>query len=320
MGGFSMGEPHPAGSAMTETLPSRTAEPGSAWEAGSVPVAIVMITLNEAHNMQAVLDNLRGFAAEIFLVDSYSSDGTVDIALAHGVHVVQRRFRGFGDQWNFAVRDLPITSPWTMKLDPDERLSDELKESIASIIRLDKAGAFSVSRRLWFMGRPLPVIQKVLRGWKTGTCRFSDVLVNEHPQVETSPVLAEGNLEHFDSPDLHHWVEKQNRYSTAEALTLYRKGAPAFHFRMLANAEARKAWFKSSLLMSPIILPLVFFYCFFWQKAWLAGHAGYAWACLRCHVYRMRRLKFLEMKWKGAETPLPPVMAGKPDARVMQET
>jgi len=50
---------------------------------------------------------------------------------------VQRRFRGFGDQWNFALRELPITAPWTMKLDPDERLSDTLKQEIASAIIAD---------------------------------------------------------------------------------------------------------------------------------------------------------------------------------------
>ncbi len=73
-----------------------------AWQSGNVPVAVIMISLNEAHNMKGVVQNLKGWAQEVFLVDSYSSDGTVDIALGHGVSVVQRRFRGFGDQWNFA--------------------------------------------------------------------------------------------------------------------------------------------------------------------------------------------------------------------------
>ena len=53
------------------------------------------------------------------------------------MHVVQRRFRDFGDQWNFALRELPITAPWTMKLDPDERISDALKRSIEAAIAED---------------------------------------------------------------------------------------------------------------------------------------------------------------------------------------
>ena len=73
------------------------------------PIAVVMITLNEAHNLEAVLDNLQNWAEQVFIVDSYSSDATIDIALRRGVHVVQHAFTGFGEQWNFALQNLPIT-------------------------------------------------------------------------------------------------------------------------------------------------------------------------------------------------------------------
>ena len=188
------------------------------WKPGSVAVAVVMISLNEAHNMEGVLQNLKGWAQEVFLVDSYSSDSTVDIALGHGVSVVQRLFRGFGDQWNFALRELPITAPWTMKLDPDERLTDRLKMTIAREVTRGEATAIALCRRLWFMGKPLPVKHYLVRVWKTGSCRFSDVLVNEHPIVDGPVRRISGYLDHHDSPDLHHWVDKQNKYSTAEAL------------------------------------------------------------------------------------------------------
>ncbi len=82
----------------------------SHWKPGEAPVAVVMISLNEAHNMEEVCSNLKGWAQEVYLVDSYSQDETVDIALRHGVCVVQRRFRGYGDQWNFAIKNLPIAA------------------------------------------------------------------------------------------------------------------------------------------------------------------------------------------------------------------
>jgi len=112
---------------MLEPLSPLTSEPLTV----PAPVAVVMITLNESHNMEAVLKNLEGWAQEIFVVDSFSRDDTVDIALRHGAHVVQRRFQGFGDQWNFALENMPISAPWTMKLDPDERLTNELKLQLA---------------------------------------------------------------------------------------------------------------------------------------------------------------------------------------------
>ena len=183
-----------------------------------LPLSVILISLNEAHHMEGVLENLSGWAEQVFLIDSFSVDATVDIALAHGVHVVQRRFRDFGDQWNYALDHLPIETPWTMKIDPDERLPDALKAEIEQAIAAGPADGFSFQRRLWFMGKPMPVRQPVVRVWRTGKCRFSDVIVNEHPIVEGTVTELTAEMEHHDSPNLHHWFDKQNKYITAEAL------------------------------------------------------------------------------------------------------
>ncbi|MDM7852520.1 glycosyltransferase family 2 protein [Pseudochrobactrum kiredjianiae] len=296
----------------------RVAGQSPQWASGVVPIAIVMISLNEGHNMTAVLENIKGFAAEVFLVDSYSSDETVDIALAHGVHVVQRKFRGFGDQWNFAMSELPITAPWTMKLDPDERLTDELKKSIRGIIEKNGANAFTLRRRLWFMNQPLHVIQVILRGWKTGTCHFSDVLVNEHPLVEEHATNTVGFLEHHDSPDLHHWFEKQNRYSSAEALSTYRGSRLAFSPRLFGNQLERRMWVKSKLMHMPFRSLIVFLYSYLWQGSWRAGRVGLTWSRMRSDVYRMRARKLFEMRLNGRELSIPASPAGQPHPRVQQ--
>ena len=216
------------------------------WKTGTAPVAVIMLSLNEAHNMEAVLQNLSGWAQEVFLVDSFSTDGTVDIALNLGVNVVQRNFSGFGDQWNFAINKLPISSPWTMKLDPDERLSDELKANILETIQRDDCDGVSVARRLWFMGRPLSVSQVLLRLWRTGSCKFSDVIVNEHPFVPGRCTVVSGELEHYDSPDLEHWLEKQNRYTTAEALMAYQNSPLSANVKFFGSKFERRMWIKKN--------------------------------------------------------------------------
>ncbi len=276
------------------------------WQSGTAPVAVVMISLDEAHNMEAVLDNISGWAQEVFLVDSYSTDDTVDIALSRGVHVVQRSFQGFGDQWNYAVNELPINAPWTMKLDPDERLTPELKLSIEQAAINNQGDAFLMRRRLWFMGKPMPVRHELLRVWHTGTCRFSDVAVNEHPLVEGINVLLDGNLEHHDSPNLHHWYEKQNRYSTAEAIAAHRGDKLSATPRLFGSALERRMWMKRTYSHIPFRHVLMFLYCFLWQGAWRAGRAGYIWSHLRAEVYRMREYKLLEMNWQQKDTELPP--------------
>lgn len=291
---------------------------GIHWQAGSAPVAVLMISLNEAHNMDAVLENLKGWAQEVFLVDSFSRDDTVEIALRHGVHVVQRPFRGFGDQWNFALRKLPITAPFTMKLDPDERLSDALKKDITAATGRGSWDGLRIQRRWWFMGQPLPITESILRLWKTGTCHFSDVSVNEHPIVEGTIEDVHSDLEHLDSPDLDHWFEKQNRYSTAEAINAYRQTPLAVKPALFGSTLQRRMWLKKSLRKVPLHHHLLFFYYWLWRGLWRAGRVGYISARLWSDVWRIREFKRYEMELTG-KLPAQRVYGnGAPNPRVPQ--
>ncbi len=283
-----------------------------------VPIAVVMISLNEAHNMEDVLANIAGFAQEIFLIDSYSTDATIDIALKHGVKVVQRKFRGFGDQWNFAATALPITAPWTMKLDPDERLTDALKQAIRSAIANATADGYIVRRRLWFMGKSLPVRQDLLRIWRSGACRFSDVLVNEHPIVAGRIERLDGTLEHHDSPNLDHWFAKQNSYSTAEALIARRGARLSTEPKLFGNALQRRTWLKARLLYFPLTPAAVFLYYIIVSGVWRAGRVGIIWALLRRDVHRMIIYKRREMDLLGHDYPPARPQPGPPDPRVPQ--
>lgn len=288
------------------------------WQTGSAPIAVVMISLNEGHNMEAVCQNLEGWAQEVFLVDSYSQDDTLDIALRHGVHVVQRPFKGFGDQWNFALRELPITAPWTMKLDPDERLSDKLKQEIIETISSTDAEGFFVNIRLFFMHRPLPIRLHLLRLWRTGRALMSDVLVNEHLLVKGRVVELKHDIEHHDSPDLDHWLEKQNRYTTAEAIIAYSRAPLAEVPRLFGTHFQRRMWLKKNFNQLPFRYFLFFLYHWLWQGAWRAGWVGYAWARLRSDVMRLIEYKRREMEITGRQPVRRFYGPGHPDVRVRQ--
>ena len=288
------------------------------WPAGEAPVAVLMITLNEANNLDTVLRNITGWAQEVFVVDSYSQDATIDIALRYGVKVVQRKFRNFGDQWNFALEQLPIRAPWTMKLDPDERLSPELKSRLRKAMQKGVSDGFSVDRQLWFMGRPMPVRQRLVRVWRTGKCRFTDIAVNEHPIVDGSITHVLGTLAHHDSPDLDHWLDKQNRYTTTEAVIAYERSPLADHPLLLGTSFQRRMWAKKNFDYLPFRFLALFLYHWLLQGAWRAGWVGYAWSRLRCDVMRLREYKRKEMEITGR---IPSVRfrgPGHPDNRVRQ--
>jgi len=287
-------------------------------ESDLAPLTVVMIALNEAHNLPGVLENLDGFASEILLIDSYSADATIDIALRGGIKVVQRRFGGFGDQWNFAVNGLAASQPWTMKLDPDERLTDELKESIRAALARGAADGFLLPRRLHFMGAPLPIRQDILRIWRTGTCRFEDVLVNEHPIVAGQHELLRGDLEHHDSPTLHHWYDKQNAYTTAEAIGAWRDDSLSARPRFFGTSIERRMWMKALTRRVPFVPTLFFFYYLIGRGAWRAGRNGVIWALLRRDVYRMIAYKRRELHRLGAAYEIPAPRTAAPDLRVPQ--
>lgn len=288
------------------------------WIPGRAPVSVVLITLNEAHNLPAFLDNIRDFAGEVIIVDSYSTDATVDIALQQGVRIVQRRFRGYGDQWNFALAGTGPRFPWTMKIDPDERLTPELKDEICRRIAAGDSDGFNIDIKLWFLGRELPVRQNALRLWRTGRCHFSDTLVNEYAKVDGTVANLRGHLEHHDSPSLHHWLDKQNRYTTAEAELAFSGLSLAFEPRLLGNAKERRMWLKRAFYRTPFRYTILYLYNWLWLGAWRAGKAGRIWAELRSDVMKYVEYKRFEMERLGHVPPRIERQPGAPDPRVPQ--
>ena len=277
-----------------------------------------MLTLNEGHNLPGAIENVRDWAEDIFIVDSCSTDRTVDIALENGAGIVQRPFTNFGDQWNFALEKLPIKTPWTFKLDPDERLTPELKNEIRDLMENgpDCCG-YEMDRRLWFMGKPLHVLSPVLRLWKTGTCRFSDVIVNEHPLIDGPVGKLKNILEHLDSPDLHHWWDKQNRYTTMEAIMKVRGDALAVKPKLFGSSLERRMFLKKYIFGIPFYVHFKWFYEVFVHGAILDGRTGLTWVRLRIGLSKMLMLKIKEMRMTGRIPELPTAACGDYDPRVL---
>lgn len=283
-----------------------------------LPVTVILLTLNEEHHLPGVLENISGWAEEVFVVDSLSTDRTVDIALEHGVGIVQRPFTNFGDQWNFALENLPIKTLWTFKLDPDERLSDELKDEIRELIEgKPECCGYSMNRRLWFMGKPLHVLAPVLRLWRTGKCRFSDVIVNEHPLIDGPVAKLKGILEHFDSPDLHHWWDKQNRYTTMLAIQKVTGQNLSAKPKLFGSSLERRMFFMKGFFRIPFRYQLQWLYEMFVRGAWRDGMTGLTWARLRIESRRMRELKAKEISITGHVPEIPRAPRGDFDPRVL---
>jgi glycosyltransferase involved in cell wall biosynthesis len=280
-----------------------------------LPVTVIMLTLNEGHNLERVAKNLKGKIDEVIVLDSYSVDDTVDICLKYKFKVYQRKFDGFGNQWTAAL-NITVSNPWVMKLDPDEFISDELFSSIDKALKSNIYDGFYLKRQLTFLGEPLNVYDRVLRIWRTGKCRFTSDSVNEYPIVSGKCQNIDGILFHFDSPNLEHWFEKQNKYSSKEGIERIHNSVKFFDSEIFRSSLRFRKWIKKYFWHLPLKFNLLFIYLFIFQGAFKSKYNGFLWVKSRIIVYKLYELKYLEAR-KNKYQSYPHVYSGSgiPDPR-----
>ena len=189
-----------------------------------LPISAVLITKNEEKNIERVLGSLN-FCAEIIVIDSGSTDNTVNLAKTFGAKVtVTEDWPGFGPQKNRALKQ--ASQEWFLSIDADEWVTPELAQAIQS--HLTKDTPAKILRRSSFCG-------KVMRfsGWgddwvtrlaKVGTAHFSDDLVHERLISNQNVTAIHGTLGHESFIDLNQVLEKISHYSELWAAQSHTKG------------------------------------------------------------------------------------------------
>jgi hypothetical protein len=125
-------------------------------------------------------------------------------------------------------------------------------------------------------------------------------------------------MEHHDSPDLDHWLEKQNRYTTAEAISACNQAPMADTPRLLGTPFQRRMWLKKNFYRLPFRYVLLFLYHWLWLGTWRAGWVGFAWARLRSDVMRLIEYKRREIELTGRVPVKRFYGPGQPNPRVRQ--
>ncbi|MFN3397593.1 MAG: glycosyltransferase family 2 protein [Sulfurimicrobium sp.] len=208
------------------------------------PFSVVIITLNTAQQLEACLQS-ASFADEIVIVDSGSSDATVEIALKYGARVIVQPWLGFGPQKQFAVGQ--ARNDWVLCLDADERVSDGLRASIVETLRQPAFTAYRMARSNRFMGRYLRHGEGYpdwsLRLFERHHARWSDDTVHEKVLHDGPLGTLHGDLLHESAQSLAAYLDKQNRYTTLQAQTMYRVGRRAGLGQLLLSPLMRFARF-----------------------------------------------------------------------------
>ena len=255
-------------------------------------ITFALITLNEEKNLERCIKSFIDISNSIVLLDSYSSDKTIEIARRYNAQILQNKFKNFGDQWNYLINNSEINTKWVFKIDPDEELTKKFKNNLIKFIETDKsANGFYISRQLFFLGKKIPIKQKVLRIWKNGFCRFSNLEMNEFPIIKGNVSYYKESILHHDSPSIEHWLNKHNKYSTLEANNIFK-----FYKKKQRSIDDKKIFYKNIFFKIPFRYFFLFFYYLFINRMISTGKVGVIWSKLRVEYYRSVEYKIYEYK------------------------
>ena len=192
---------------------------------GEIKISATIITFNEEKNISRCLKSLD-FCDEIIVVDSLSTDKTVEIAKSFGAKVILQKFLGHIAQKQLAVDN--ATYDWILSLDADEEISDELKKSILEVKSNPKYDAYSMNRISFHLGRWIKYggwyPDKKVRLFNRKKAYWGGYNPHDKVIVEGKIGHLKGDIKHYVFKDLTHNIDTNNKYSSIMAKDLYEKG------------------------------------------------------------------------------------------------
>ncbi|QGZ60983.1 glycosyltransferase family 2 protein [Paraburkholderia acidisoli] len=253
-------------------------------------LGVAIITKNAAARLAQCLDSVA-FADTVVVLDSGSTDATLDIARAHGARVLETPdWPGFGPQKNRALDALDaLGMDWVLSIDADEVVSPELAASIRAALAAPAADVYAVDRLSSFCGAWIHhsgwYPDWIPRLFKRGTARFSDDLVHERLVFEANAQRITGKLLHYSYEDFDAVLRKLDAYSSAGA----RQRAASGKRGSFGKAVARGAW--------------AFVRTYVLRAGFLDGRAGFQIAVFNAETVYYRFLKLARLTEAGSRAP-----------------
>ncbi len=264
-------------------------------------ITVIILTYNEEKHIERCLKLLEPIAAAVYVIDSFSTDRTCEIARELGAQVYQRPWVSHSKQFNWAVENCAIDTPWTMRMDADEYLLPELLQEIQQKLPVTKpeTGGFIIKRRVYFMNKWMKhggfYPHRLLRIWRTGTGMLEDRWQDEHVVLERGELETfEHDMVDYNLSDLTWWTSKHNTYATKEAMDvqdIYNHTTSEKNVKstLLGEQYSRKRWIKENVYSRfPLFLgPFCYFmYRYFFLLGFLDGRPGLVWHFLQGFWYR----------------------------------
>lgn len=264
-------------------------------------IATIILTYNEEKHIERCIKNAQRFSKQIFLVDSFSTDRTKEIAESLGAVVYQNKWENnYARQFNYGLNNLPITCDWVFRLDADEYLTDALVDEINAKFTTipDDVSGIIFERKMYFLNKLMNkgmLRMNMLRlfRYKHGFC--------EERWMDEHIVLTQGKSVLYDNYFVDHnlnslgwWTQKHNGYSIREAidlldveLGLIEKTEDSKNYEVTADAkykrEKKLKYAKMKLFWRSFIY---FVYRYIFKFGFTEGKEGFLWHFLQGWWYR----------------------------------
>ncbi|TLF45909.1 glycosyltransferase family 2 protein [Halomonas urmiana] len=263
-------------------------------------ITAIILTYNEEKHLARCIDSIKEVADTIVVVDSFSTDATLDIARSYGVDVVQREWVNYATQFNWALTQIAVDTSWVLRIDADEVLSEYLSTEIK--LHLPELGSniegVYCDRRMKFLGQPIryggvfPI--RVLRLFRYGRGECENRWMDEHIKVTGLTEDFKGEIVDDNLNSLTWWTDKHNKYSSREAVDMLNLEYDFMVHDSVASLRGSdqaglKRWVKErvySRLPCGFRAFAYFFYRYIFRLGFLDGRAGASFHFLQGFWYR----------------------------------
>lgn len=284
-----------------------------------LPLTVLLAVRNEALNLPRCLAALHP-AEKVYVIDSHSADDTVRIAQEAGAEVVQFDYHGgYPKKRQWALENLPISTPWVLLLDADEVVPDLLWAELGQAIsRQPQVDAFLITKGFHFLGRAMRhggFSHSAVLLFRTGKARFERLVDDELDGLDMEiheRVVVEGPIGRLTTPLIHEdfkgleaYIARHNKYSTWEArlryrfLTTGRYGEETIVPRLFGNSQEQRRAIKALVIRLPFEHWMWFLYHYVFRLGFLEGKAGLIACQIRASYIAQARAKIFEMRLRA---------------------
>jgi glycosyltransferase involved in cell wall biosynthesis len=269
--------------------------------------SVYILTYNEEIDIAACIESAQ-MSDDIIVIDSYSSDRTVEIASRYPVRVIQHAFETHGKQRTWMLQEVPAKYDWVYILEADERFTPELFNECLDAIKSQAFIGYYVAERVMFMDRWIRFSTQYpryqMRLFRKDSVWFDDYGHTEREVCNGPTHFLQETYPHYTcGKGLSRWIEKHNRYSSDEAVETVRQlenGSIDWSNLFFGKTEVDRRRALKDLSQHLPFRPLIrFLYMYFFLGGILDGKAGFAWCTLQAFYEYLILLKVDEIKKSG---------------------